>query len=186
MAGMGGLAIAKAGPQDDALLQQVKQIASQGQSAQTTEQVNQYVDQNRDAITAILKNYMDYLKQLQEMSDDQPAATNQATATSATTAAQTPTQQQPAAPPATPAQTQSTAGLAMATLQTSSGPQTSGGVQTAHLAGYPALPDAPPVSAIQHPTVEQLVNGATVQKEMQDRKQYLEEHPEGYTYQVNN
>jgi hypothetical protein len=34
--------------------------------------------------------------------------------------------------------------------------------------------------------VEQLVNGATVQKEMQDRKQYLEELPEGYTYQVNN
>ena len=62
------------------------------------------------------------------------------------------------------------------------GVQASGGLQTAHLAGYPALPAAETVSTVTQPTAAQLDYAAKVQKEMQARKKYLMEHPEGYTY----
>jgi hypothetical protein len=39
-----------------------------------------------------------------------------------------------------------------------------------------------PVTSITHPTAAQLEYAAKVQKEMQARKAYLMEHPEGYTY----
>lgn len=60
--------------------------------------------------------------------------------------------------------------------------QDSGPLRMSHLAGYPALPNVEPTSAITHPTAAQLENAAKLQKEMQARKAYLMEHPEGYTY----
>lgn len=149
--------IAKADPDTTALLQQVKQIAAQGQDAQTTAQVNQYVDQNQDAISTILKGYTNYLKQVQVMADDGTAAS--AATRSATSAAP-----------------QSSTTLRISTVQPS------GSLKTSHLAGYPALPDADPMSSITQPAADQLAYAAKVQKEVQARKQYLMDHPEGYTY----
>ena len=189
---MAAAPLAKAGPQEDAMLQQVKQMAAQGQNAQTTAQVNQYVDQNKDLITSILQNYVQYMKQIQDMSGDgtapaQPATPQGAQPTpAAATQQQTQQPQQQAQPEqqaqqnAAPQQATQTSETAQA-LQPSS-LQPSDGLQPAHLAGYPALPAVDPVSAVQHPTTGQLNHASAVQKEMQDRKQYLMEHPEGYTY----
>jgi murein L,D-transpeptidase YcbB/YkuD len=169
--------MAEAGSDDDALLQQVKQAASKGQNAQTAAQINQYVDQNQGLISAILKGYLNYLNQIQSMTavdgtgTPQPAAANAATA--------------PAASGTTP--NTSSGAAATTELQPSTGLQInglqpSGELQTSHLAGYPALPDVEPVSSVTQPTAAQLEYAAQVQKEMQARKQYLMEHPEGYTY----
>jgi len=171
--------MAEAGSDDDALLQQVKQAASKGQNAQTAAQINQYVDQNQGLISAILKGYLNYLNQIQSMTavdgtgpaNPLPAAANAATA--------------PAASGTTP--NTSSGAAATTELQPSTGLQInglqpSGELQTSHLAGYPALPDVEPVSSVTQPTAAQLEYAAQVQKEMQARKQYLMEHPEGYTY----
>jgi len=170
--------MAKAGPSDAALLNQVKQIASQGQDAQTAAQVNQYVDKNQDIITAILKGYVNYLKQIQSMAADDGTgtpATVRANRQSNTGDAQT------ASVEGTAGGRETSAPMQSAELQ-ASGVQASSGLQTAHLAGYPALPAVEPVSSITHPTVGQLENAAKVQREMQERKAYLMEHPQGYTY----
>jgi hypothetical protein len=176
---LAGAPMAKAGPDDAALLEQVKLLATKGQDAQTTAQVNQYVDQNQDAITAILKSYTDYLKQVQAMAaDDGSGAPPTAQAASAPTAAPS---------PATAGQSTTSAAAAAGASQASTalnitGVQASGGLETAHLAGYPALPDVEPVSAITQPTAGQLEYAAKTQKEMQDRKAYLMANPQGYTY----
>jgi hypothetical protein len=157
--------VAKAGPEDAALLQQVKQAASKGQSPQTAAQISQYVDSNQDVITAILKGYMDYLKQIQSMSADTGTGAGIQAAPQASSTVQ---QQQGVLQPSTALQI--------------TGVQTSGSLQTSHLAGYPSLPNVDPVSSLTQPTAAQLAHGAQVQKEMQERKAYLMEHPEGYTY----
>ncbi|HEX4086249.1 MAG TPA: hypothetical protein VHY22_15135 [Chthoniobacteraceae bacterium] len=181
---MAAAPLAKAGPQEDAMIQQIKQIASQGQDPQTAAQVSQYVDQNKALITSILHNSMQVLAQLQSISTDGTAPTPLASA-SPQAAQQDPSAQpqpQQNAAPQQQAQGPETAqAIQTAVLQTGT-LEASGGLQTAHLTGYPALPTAPPVSAVQYPTAEQLDHAASVQKEMQARKQYLMEHPEGYTY----
>ncbi len=185
---LSGSSIAKASPDDAALLAQVKQLASQGQTPQTKAQVNQYVDQNQDVISAFLKGYMDYLKQLQGADDGSAAPA------------------QPQQPPtgADPGKAQGQGGSATAgtgnaagsaagnapgsgarqpsnALQTPS-VQPSGGLRTSHLAGYPSLPDVDPVSSVDGLTAAQMAYAAEVQRQMQERKQYLMQHPEGYTY----
>ena len=169
--------IAKAGPQEDALVDKVKQIATQGQDAQTAALVNQYVDQHHDLITAILKMYINYLSQLQ--------ATMAASGTTAPDSSQTaPAGTQPitgdAAKPDTVLQT--TNAQPAAASQPATGLQAADGLKTGHLAGYPSLPDMAPASSIKQPTAEQLEYAAKVQKEDQARKEYLMTHPWGYTY----
>jgi hypothetical protein len=172
--------MARAGPDDDALLEQVKQLASKGQNAQTAAQVNQFVDQNQDAITAILKGYVNYLNQAQAMTADDGTGTPgkpQAAATSAN-AANGPAPSDAGQSASTGAAT----GLQPSTGLKITGLQPSGGLRTSHLAGYPALPDVEPVSSVTQPTAAQLEYAAKVQKQMQERKAYLMAHPEGYTY----
>jgi len=176
----------KAGPGgEDALLEQVKQVASNGQDAQTAAQVSEYVDQNHDLITSILKGYARYLNQVQAMADDDGsgapskprgarggvpgaqnggAAQNEGAAQSVDTATPQAGNQEGASP-----------------LQIS-GVKASGGLRTSHLAGLPALPAVEPASSITQPTAAQLDYAAKTQKEMRARKAYLMEHPEGYTY----
>jgi hypothetical protein len=170
---LAGQQIAKAGDDDAALLAQVKQLAAQGQDAQTTAQVNQYVDQNQNVISSILSGYARYIKQVQAMTDDSvsgaPVATGQAAGTAA------PAVQQDSGAPQTSEVQPSTA------LRTSE-IQPSGGLRTAHLAGYPALPDVDPTSSVTTLTAEQREYTLKVQQENKARKQYLMQHPEGYTY----
>ncbi len=142
-------------------------MASKGQDAQTTAQVNQYVDSNQDVISAILKNYVDYLKQLQSVADDgeapppsQSSQTSHSSQTSQTTAS---TSQQTTS-------TQSSTALQI------TGVQASGGLRTSHLAGYPALPDVDPTTTVTRPTEYSI----RVQKELQARKQSLMADPEAY------
>lgn len=175
---LAGASIAKAGPGDDALIDQVKQLASQGQDAQTTAQVNQYVDENRDAISAIIKEYANYLGQAQAMTANDETAMP---GTSQTTPAGT--VQKPETEAGTAAGNgRQTSGLQPAPVLQISGVQASGGLRTAHLQGYPALPDVEPVTSVTQPTAAQIEYAARVEKEMQARKKYLMEHPEGYTY----
>lgn len=188
--------IARGGPDDAPLLTEVKQLASQGQNAQTTAQVNQFVDQNQGAISTILQGWVNYLKQIEKMAADpdlDPA-----------------TQTQPAQPtqPTQPAQqigrsrdgrNGEGSGRADASIGTGSGGfqasgaqppnaqpnssvQASGPLRTSHLAGYPSLPDVDPVSSIGGLTAAQMQYAAMVERQMQERKQYLMQHPEGYTY----
>jgi len=176
---LAGQPMARAADDDAALLAQVKQLASQGQDAQTAAQVNQYVDQNQNVISAILSGYARYLKQLQAMTDDggsgAPAATGQ-TATAPTPAVQqSSTAQQPSS------------ALRTSDVQPSGAPRTSdvqpsGGLRTSHLAGYPSLPDIDPTSSVTTLTAAQMAYALKVQQENQARKQYLMQHPEGYTY----
>jgi hypothetical protein len=158
---------------DAALLGQVKQIASQGQDAQTAAQVIQYVDKNQNVITAILKLYVNYIKQIQSMAADNgggtPAASGTSVASQGASSDQT-------ADSAAPQDSNAASTVRTSDLQ----PSTS--LRTGHLAGYPALPPVDPVTSITHPTAAQLEYAAKVQKEMQARKAYLMEHPEGYTY----
>jgi hypothetical protein len=206
LGGLGLAPVANAGSEDAkesqdaqnaALLQQVKQLASKGQDAQTAGQVNQYVDQNHDVISAILKGYTDYFKQVQtaptndgagliatgttptttpSASVDSPTTTQPVSADSPTT-----TQSASADSPTTTTTTATVDPLASTALQPSS-VQASGGLQTSHLAGYPALPTVDPVTSINQPTAAQLEYAARMQKAMQARKAYLMAHPEGYTY----
>jgi hypothetical protein len=162
----------------------VKQLASQGQDAQTTSKVNQYVDQNQDAITAILNGYVNYLKQIQAMTaDDGSGTAAQPAAAPAGGGAGTPPN---AASPNT-ANGAANGGGQSSEVQPSaalgaSSVQPSGELQTSHLAGYPSLPDVDPVSSVTAMTAAQMEYSARVQKDMMERKQYLMQHPEGYTY----
>jgi hypothetical protein len=179
--------MAKAGPDEATLLTQVKQLASQGQDPQTADQVNQYVDENQGVIGAILKEYLNYLKQIQTMTAENYG--------------ETPGKPQAAQANGTAGTSQNTAGTMNAAsggmqagalqpssgLQASSGLQTSsvqasGGLQTGHLAGYPSLPDVDPTTSVTRLTVEQVDYAAKVQKEMQERKEFLMGQPVADTY----
>jgi hypothetical protein len=183
-----GVRVARAQADDDeSLLAQVKQLAAQGQNAQTAQQVDQYVDANKDTINAILKGYAAYLKQMQAASNEEGsdgagtgAVQTSGTATAARNAGATPQAQ-------TNGERQARAQNTTATqdpggLQVSSGLQLSSGLQTSHLAGYPALPAAEPVSSVTVLTADQMAYAAKVRKENVERKQSLMAHPAGYTY----
>lgn len=198
-----------AAPSNAALLSQIKEIASQGQDAETKKQVSQYVDQNQGPITALLNSYANYFKHVQTANDDDgnaaPAPTQTAPASAQTAPPPAQTVQQPSQTSGSAASSQNTATadaaestqegngvqpsgeLQSASIQPSgglyiAGVQPSGGLVTAHLAGYPSLPAVDPTSSVPHPNAAQLAYAAIVQKEMQDRKAYLMAHPEGYTY----
>jgi len=186
---MAAAPLAEAGPQDDALVEKVKQLATQGQDAQTTALVNQYVDQHHDLITGILKTYMNYLSQSQTMpgngttapDDSQTALPGTQVITSDAAKTDGPVLQTTNTQPATTAQPAT--GLQPTTaLQPATGLQAADVLRTGHLAGYPSLPDIAPSSSIKQPTAEQLEYAAKVQKEDQARKEYLMTHPWGYTY----
>jgi len=180
---------ASAGTDDDALLAQVKQLAAQGQNPQTAQQVNEYVDGNKDAINAILNGYAAYLKQLKSVSDDNDAAASPVQGPPAQTSGSCAPAQNTTAPPAPQSNTPQ-AGMAQATaaqqsstdIQPSSGLQASSDLQTSHLAGYPALPAGDPVTSVKQLTADQLAYAARVRREDQARKDYLMAHPNGYTY----
>jgi len=219
---LAGAPLARAGTDDDALVEQVKQVATKGQDAQTTAQVNQYVDQNRGLITAILKGYINYLNQIQGMSAGDgsvplsplkpqaapangPAATGTAQSASGDAAASGGQQTSPSqnasgdaaasgggqqtgpSPSASGDAAASGGGQQSSASQPApdlkiSGVQASGELRTSHLAGYPALPDVEPSTSVMQPTAAQLEYAAKVRKEIEARKQYLMEHPQGYTY----
>ena len=132
----------------NSLLDQVKRLASQGQDSQTTSEVSQYVDQNKSEILDALKTGM------QDLNSDAPGDQ-----------------------PAPGAQAQPSSGAQSAPELNSAEIQPSSGLVTAHLAGYPSLPDVDPISSVTHPTREQLAYAATVQREMQARKQFLMTQP---------
>jgi hypothetical protein len=165
---------------------QLKQLASQGQDAQTAAQVDQYVDKNQDAISAILAGYVNYLKQVQAMAADDgtgppPGPRPPQTSGTSTTA------QSPPANTAPPNSAPPNGGPQTAALQPSTGLQTatvqpSGGLQTSHLAGYPALPAVDPVSTVTTLSAAQAAYALKVQKENEARKAYLMAHPAGYSY----
>jgi hypothetical protein len=193
-----GSPVAKAGPDEAALIAQVKQLASQGQSPQTAAQVDQFVDQNQDVISAFLKGYMNYLKQLQ--------------GDTANDGSDAPAQPQKPPPDAGQGKAQAQAGSTAAGAGNTTGigtgnppghdagsaprnsagepsnglltppVQGSEGLRTSHLAGYPSLPDVDPVSSLHGLTAGQMEYAAEVERQMQERKQYLMQHPEGYTY----
>jgi hypothetical protein len=198
--------IAKAGsdsrPDADALVAQVKQLASLGQDAKTTAEVNQFVDQNHDMIGAMLIGYMNYFKHIQAMMNDDEASTSvqpkSASGTSSRDAALVNTPDQAASQGSQnnilllqggpqSASLQPSSGLQTSSMQPSSGVQSasiqpSSELQTFHLAGYPSLPDVAPISSVTQPTAGQLEYAEKVQREVLARKAYLMAHPEGYTY----
>lgn len=167
-----------AAPDAESLLTQVKQMASQGQDSQTATQVNQFVDEHQDAITAVLKMYLNYLKQIQTVANENDAAQGvQPAAAQGSAAARDVSAVNPEADRGTQAaHVQPSTGLRVSSIQPS------GGLQTGHLAGYPSLPDVDPTSSIRRLTAEQVAYAAKVRQENLARKEYLMEHPEGYTY----
>ncbi len=187
-----GSPVAKAGPDEAALIAQVKQLASQGQSPQTAAQVDQFVDQNQDVISAFLKMYMNYLKQMQAAGDDGTAPAAQPSQTPPASAQPAEVQKSGGGNAANGGDASNTASAANAASQSGSvqasgglriSPvQASGELRTAHLAGYPSLPAVDPVSSVSGLTAAQMAYAARVQKDVEERKQYLMQHPEGYTY----
>jgi hypothetical protein len=168
---------------DAALLEQVKQMASKGQNAETVNQINQYVAKNHDLISTIIKLYTDYLKRIQGMADGkgniEPGMPNPMAAQETGTGQSTGNNQAAVSPQANA--TGPSKGQRGASSQTDLlGPDDV--LITAHLPGYPALPEVDPVSSIMHPTIEQLEYAKKVQDDMQTRKAYLMEHPNGYSY----
>lgn len=189
----------KAGSDDAALLDTLKQMASRGQNAQTAAQVSQFVDQNQDVIKAVLHGYEAYIKQVQSLTDDSVSVSGTATARQQTALA-------PLSQPIASGTSATTPGLSYENAAAAQAPllsqeiqaqpgelqpsgsvqgthvQPSGPLQTSHLAGYPALPDVDPVSSVTHLDSAQQDYAAKVRNENEARKAYLMSHPEGYTY----
>ena len=169
---------ANAADNDDALLRQVTQIASQGQSAQTAAAVQNYVNSHSDIISAILKGYLNYIKQVEAAAaDDENAPATQTGGTEGQAASTGVAPQQPNGESlAMAASSRSTSGIQTAQLQPS------GELRTSHLAGFPALPDVEPTDSIKTMSETQAAYAAKVRRENEDRKEYLMAHSEGYTY----
>jgi hypothetical protein len=183
---MAGAPMLKADPNDDAILAQVKQLASQGQDSQVASQVSQFVDENQGLISSIIKMYTGYLKQFAVTASDDGTPSAQTAATSSAPALTESTDPQAAA-------LQPSSGLQASTdlqgssLQPSSGLQTSSlqpsaGLQTDHLAGYPSLPAVDPITSVTRLTAEQIDYVRQVNADNQARKESLMGHPESYGY----
>ena len=169
--------MARADPDEAASLEQVKQIASKGQDAQTTALIDQYVDKHRDLISSILKLYLNYIHQLQAMAADDGtgvlANLQAGTAGTGRDSGAGYDEEKPRTSALQPA-----SGLQPARgLQPASGLQLSGGLRMSHLAEFPSLPEMAPASSLRELTPEQLEYAARVQKEMQERKQLLMAQP---------
>lgn len=165
---------ARAGQSED--LEQVIQLASQGQNAQTSAEVRQYVQGHQDQISGILQTYRAYLA----LSDvgvqgAPPPAASGTNAAIASLAGQNTA--------AVSAETQ-TAGGQTTSLQTSTGLKTgglqTGALATSHLPGVPGLPDVSAASAITDPNAAQLQHAAEVQAALQVRKRVLMKTPLPY------
>jgi hypothetical protein len=177
------LPMASAAPGDDPMIAQLRQIATQGQDPGTARQVNDYIDQNKGALSALLQSCKSYVQQMQTVSG-----------TDETTAPPPPPEQQPAEPQppmqsgsTTSANTESQAssgGWGVTLVQASGGVQPSGGLQTGHvqpssglqtghLAGYPSLPDVDPISSVKTLTSDQVAYAAKVRQENLARKAEL-------------
>jgi hypothetical protein len=190
------------------LLNLVKQIASQGQNADTTAKLDQSVDQNQDLISTVLRAYIKYFKALQDAANKpgdpletlktelpggpggDPRAASPRTADSN---ARTPDDAQPAnasqpaqnslaaAQPSNSSQPQA-AQLSSQQLQPSRPVRPSDGLQTSHLAGYPSLPDIEPSSSVTKLTAAQVEYVAQIRKDNEERKQSLIEQAQQMKY----
>jgi hypothetical protein len=184
--------LATANPDVDALLAQVKQIASQGQDPQTAAQVDQFVDQNRAIISSVLTFYLNYIKHIQTMTNnDGMSPSDQPQAAQPSGNSQNDLLLNPAGAEASPEVQTSVSpisgGLQSSSIQPAgelrgSSIQPSTGLRTGHLAGYPSLPDVVPVSSVKSLSVEEAEYALKVEKENMARKEYLMAHPEGYSY----
>ena len=134
-----------AAPSNAALLSQIKEIASQGQDAETKKQVSQYVDQNQGPITALLNSYANYFKHFQTANDDDgnaaPAPTQSAPASTQTAPPPAQTAPPPAQTVQQPSQTSGSAASSQNTAtadaaestQEGNGVQPSGELQSASI-----------------------------------------------------
>jgi len=187
---LASMPMAYAAPDDDALVAQLKQLATQGQDPNTAAQVNQYIDQNKGAITALLESCKSYVQQLQSGStaDLSPAPANPPNPPPAGT--QTQTSEPTAGAVQASSGMQASSGLqpsgglgnsgvqASSGLQASTGLQTSAvqpssGLQTSHLAGYPSLPPGDPIPSVTVLTADQVQYATKVRRENYDRKATL-------------
>jgi hypothetical protein len=74
------------------------------------------------------------------------------------------------------AKSQAAPAMARTALQTSA-LEPGGGLQGAHLDGYPALPDVPPTSSILDPTPAQLLHKLQLDRHQAERKRFFIDHP---------
>lgn len=163
-------------PDTNALLNQVIQIASAGQTPETQADVRNFVQENKGSLSAILTEAVNYLSHLQTQAaarseDDVTAPADSAPAAPAAEQASisTATQaggMQPSAP-IEPASVQPSSGLRTSSMQPSSG------LQTGHLAGYPSLPDVDPTSSVKNLTLVQIDYAQKVNAENLARKHSL-------------
>jgi hypothetical protein len=181
--------------QSDPATSQVAQEASQGQDTVTAAEVTKYIDQHQDLVSAILKMYMNYIKQIQTLANDDGTSTTTNVQTISTTpgsgsgssASEGGTVQEGVVQPSSGVQAgtmQPSSGIQPGTMQPSSGVQAgsvqpSGGLTTGHLAGYPSLPAVDPVSSVKHMSEEQIEYAAKVRKENQESKESLMAQPVG-------
>jgi hypothetical protein len=170
--------------QSDPTTSQVAEEASQGQDSITAADVTKYIDQHQDLVSAILKMYMNYIKQIQTLANDNGTSTTTSVQTisstqdssSATSASGSTTAQQGVLQPSS--------GIQAGSMQPSSGVQAgsvqpSDGLKTGHLAGYPSLPAVDPISSVKQMSEEQIEYAAKVRKENQERKESLMALPVG-------
>ncbi|SRR5581483_50533 len=151
------------GKDDNAdLLEQVTDKASQNVDANTAAQVQQFTNENKDAIEAILQGYRAYLNQINMMLDDNPGAPVRTDGASAK-----------------PQPKSANANAAINSIQQQDGThlQLSTGLQGAHLDGYPALPDVEPTSSILNPTALQLLHKTWNDEQIRARKKELQKIP---------
>ena len=156
---------------EDPQIAQLRKIATSGQSAVITAQVNDFIDQNKDSISALLKSCEDYLSGLKSSLSQEGTGTT-------TDTSGAPLAPPPVAQTTTPASTSPS--LQPGALQPSS-LQPSVGLRTNHLAGYPSLPATDPTTSLQKLTPEQIQYAVRIQKLMQAQKAYLMAHPAGYS-----
>jgi hypothetical protein len=161
--------LAQADDNDD-LLQQVVALVTKNADANTGEQAKQYVQDNQGLINAIFKSYRSYLDQTQAITSDDEPIVDSAHATAGNAAQNT--QNSRTAATKTMLQTGS--------LQASGKVEASGKLEGAHLAGYPALPDALPVSSITNPTAAQLEQGRKVDELLRQQKLFYMRNPAPY------
>jgi len=179
--------------QADPTTDQVAQEASQGQDPITAADITKYIDQHQDLVSAVLKMYMNYIKQIQTLanSDSTSGTPDLQTISSAlgSTAGYSTngsgTAQEGVVQPSSGVQAESvqpSSGIQAGSVQPSSGVQAgsvqpSDGLKTGHLAGYPSLPAVDPVSSVKQLSEEQIEYAAKVRKENQERKETLMAQP---------
>jgi hypothetical protein len=190
----------------NAMLNQVIQIASAGQTPETQAEVKKYVEDNQGPLTAIMNEAMIYLTRAKNSAAnggngmDTSANANVASDSTGTPAVATSdsTASQPvvtSAPPPTtqveasdaaniqPNEVQHSEQMHDASLQQSgalqaSAVQPSGGLTTGHLKGYPSLPNVDPITSVKTNTPGQAEYVQKVNAEEEARKNALKTQSE--------